>query len=288
MIIKNKNERESLREGGRILGQVLHEVAQSVKPGVTTKSLDMLAERLIVERGGTPSFKGYRTRDAKKPYPATLCVSINEEVVHGIPSDRALKACDVVGLDIGMKYKGFYTDTALTVIVEEKQSDNLTPSPPLLTKERGKEEKDSLYAIDGESRLVNSKPKENLVTATKEALDVGITEVRAGVAVGTIGNAIFEFLKRHGFSVVYELVGHGVGSAVHEDPEIPNWGEKGKGYILHDGEVIALEPMATLGKPKVKLLKDGWTWATCDNSIAAHFEHTLVVTSNGCEILTKA
>lgn len=263
MIVKTAKELQALREGGQILGGILRDIEQSVTPGMTAKSLDALAERLVVERGGAPSFKGYYTHGAKKPYPATLCVSINEEVVHGIPSDRVLQGGDVVGLDIGMKYNGLYTDTAMTVIVAAQK----TP-----------------FSLS----LASTESKEHLIIATKEALDVGIQEVRAGAAVGTIGNAIFKFLKAHGFGVVYELVGHGVGSAVHEDPEIPNWGEKDKGYRLHEGEVIALEPMATLGKPKVKLLKDGWTWVTRDNSIAAHFEHTIVVTNNGAEVLTRA
>ncbi|HEY4497899.1 MAG TPA: type I methionyl aminopeptidase [Candidatus Paceibacterota bacterium] len=270
MIIKTTKELHALREGGRILGQILYDVAQSVKPGMTTVSLDELAERLIIERGGMPSFKGYHIANTSSAYPATLCVSINEEVVHGIPSDRVFKEGDVVGLDIGMKYKGYYTDTALTVIVGASLGKTLGvkfPKTPSV-----------------EERRV----AEQLVCATKEALEVGISEVRVGVPTGTIGNAISQFLRSRGYGVVYELVGHGVGSAVHEDPEIPNWGEVGKGYRLHEGEVIALEPMATLGGPKVKLLKDGWTWVTRDKSIAAHFEHTVVVTKNGAEVLTRA
>ena len=268
MIVKFPKDLDVLREGGHILGRVLQEVAQSIKPGMTTESLDALAERHIVERGGVPSFKGYRADDATKPYPATLCVSINEEVVHGIPSDRVFKDGDVVGLDIGMKYKGFYTDTALTVIVGASLGKTLGVKSP---KTPSVEERQAV------GRLVH---------ATSVALNIGIKQVRAGVRVGDIGHAIYSHLDGHGFGVVRELVGHGVGGAVHEDPEIPNWGIPGTGCILREGEVIALEPMATLGNPKVKLLKDGWTWVTRDKSIAAHFEHTMVVTKNGAEVLT--
>ena len=249
MIIKNKKELEILREGGKRLAAVLSRVASEAKPGITTKKLDELAEKWILESGGTPSFKNYVNPMGQQDYPATLCISINNEVVHGIPGERILKAGDIVGLDIGMWYEGFCTDTALTVLVG-----------------------------GGTNKLID---------ATKKSLEIGIGKVKAGVRIGDIGFAIQNFLEQEGFGVVRELVGHGVGNAVHEDPEIPNWGKPGTGIELVENMVIAIEPMATEGSYKVKLLDDGWTWATKDGSNSAHFEHTLVVTKNGADVLTK-
>ena len=249
MIIKNKKELEILREGGKRLAAVLSSVAHEAIPGVTTKFLDELAEKLILESGGKPSFKNYANPMGKKDYPATLCVSVNDEIVHGIPDERTLKTGDVVGLDIGMWYEGFCTDTALTVLVG-----------------------------GGTNKLIDS---------TKKSLEIGISKVKAGVRIGDIGFAIQNFLEKEGFGVVRELVGHGVGNAVHEDPEIPNWGKPGTGMELLENMVIAIEPMATEGSPKIKLLSDTWTWSTKDGSRSAHFEHTLVVTKNGSEIFTK-
>lgn len=251
MIVKNKKELEILREGGKRLAAVLSSIAKAAVLGVTTKSLDTLAEKLILESGGKPSFKNYANPMGRKNYPATLCVSINEEVVHGIPDERILKEDDVVGLDIGAWYEGLCTDTATTIIV-------------------------------GEGEITSP-----LVQATKKSLEIGISKVKAGARTGDIGFAIQNFLEGEGFGVVKELVGHGVGHAVHEDPEIPNWGRLGTGSELVEGMIIAIEPMATEGSPKIKLMDDGWTWATVDGSRAAHFEHTLIVTKNGAEILTK-
>ncbi len=261
MIIKSKKELEALREGGHKLAEILQEILDATKIGVTSKFLDEMAERLIRKIGGEPSFKGYRVEGIPKPYPASLCVSINNEVVHGIPGDRILKKDDVVGLDIGMRYQGFYTDTAATIIVSDGVDDKKVSG-------------DYLESV-------------GLIDATREALDLGIREVRTGAYVGDIGFAIQRHLEDRGFGVVRELVGHGVGGAVHEDPEIPNWGRPHSGYQLHEGEVIAIEPMATVGSEKVKVLSDGWTWATRDGSVAAHFEHTMVVTKNGSEVITK-
>lgn len=253
MIVKNKKELEILRKGGKKLAAVLSRVADEAKPGVTTKKLDELAEKWILEFGGKPSFKNYAPPAGgpmgSKNYPATLCVSINDEVVHGIPDERILKVGDVVGLDIGAWYGGLCTDTAMTVLVG-----------------------------GGTNKLID---------ATKKSLELGISKVKSGARVGDIGFAIQSFLENEDFGVVRELVGHGVGNAVHEDPEIPNWGKLGTGTELVEGMVIAIEPMATEGAPKVKLLSDGWTWATRDGSSSAHFEHTLVVTKNGAEVLTK-
>lgn len=249
MIVKTQKELEILREGGKKLAAILNEVAHHAIAGVSARELDDLAEMLILKAGGKPSFKGYKVKGAPMPYPGSLCVSINDEVVHGIPTDRVLKAGDIVGLDIGMIWESLYTDTALTVLVG-----------------------------GGANKLVE---------ATKKSLEVGIAQVHAGAHVGDIGHAIQEYLEREGFGVVRELVGHGVGRAVHEDPEIPNWGKKGTGPELIEGMVIALEPMATDGGYKVKILPDGWTWVTSDGSRAAHFEHTIVVTRDGTEVLTR-
>lgn len=265
MIIQNKQELEILREGGKLLAGILQKIADATKPGITTEQVDRLAEELIKKAGGDPSFKGYRVPGAPAPYPASLCVSINNEVVHGIPSYIKLKEGDVVGLDIGMQYKGYFTDTALTVLVKS----------------------DMLSGLSGRKVSEKYLQAERLIDTTKSSLEAGISLVRAGAHIGDIGFAIYRHLEDSGFGVVRELVGHGVGRAVHEDPEIPNWGTKGTGYVLQEGEVIALEPMATLGSHKVELLPDGWTWATKDGSLAAHFEHTMVVTKNGCEVLTK-
>ena len=249
MIIKNQKELEILREGGKKLAAVLAEAAQSAIAGISTRELDALAEKLILKAGGAPSFKGYKTQGAQHPYPGALCVSINDEVVHGLPTDRVLKNGDIVGLDIGMQFKGLFTDMALTILVG-----------------------------GGTNKLIE---------ATKKSLEIGIAEVRAGARVGDIGFAIQKYLETEGFGVVRELVGHGVGRAVHEDPEIPNWGHRGDGPKLCEGMVVALEPMATEGSHKVKIAPDGWTWLTKDGSRSAHFEHTVVVTKNSAEILTK-
>ena len=249
MIIKNQKESEVLREGGKRLAAILNEVARGAVAGISARELDALAENLILKAGGAPSFKGYRTDNVLTPYPASLCVSINDEVVHGIPTYPVLKTGDVVGLDIGMWWEGLCTDTALTVLVG-----------------------------GGTNKLIE---------ATKKSLEVGIAEVRVGARVGDIGLAIQKYLEKERFSVVRELVGHGVGRAVHEDPEIPNWGKPGDGPELREWQVIALEPMATDGSPKVKLSKDGWTWLTKDGSRAAHFEHTVVINKDGIEVLTK-
>jgi len=262
MQIKDENELKILREGGKRLTEVLHLVSLRVIPGVTTQELDKYAEELILKRGGRPSFKDYSTAGAKFAYPATLCTSINDEIVHAIPSDRALSEGDIIGLDVGMEWRGLYTDTAVTVPV-------------------GRIDKDSQKLID----------------VTKQALALGIAAIREDAHIGDIGYAIQSYIEKcstsdvehRGFSVVKELVGHGVGRAVHEEPEVPNWGRRGAGIELKEGMVLALEPMVIVGaSDKIKLDKDGWTWRTANNSRSAHFEHTVVVTKNGAEVLTRS
>jgi len=251
-ILKNIEDINKLREGGKILASVLYEAAKKAVPGAKTIELDKLAEKMIREAGGRPSFKNYKTPDDKTPYPASLCVSINEEVVHGIPGERVFKDGDIVSLDLGMEYKGFYTDSAVTVSVG-----NI------------------------------SEQAKKLIETTKEALNLGIVAVKNGVFVGDIGYAVQTFAEKNGFNVVRKLVGHGLGRKVHEPPEVPNFGLKGKGEILREGEVIAIEPMITAGRHDIYLDQDLWTWKTKDGSLSAHFEHTVIVTKIGAEIITK-
>ncbi|MEK7150677.1 MAG: type I methionyl aminopeptidase [Patescibacteria group bacterium] len=252
MIISKKTDIDALCEGGHLLATVLKDVVRETKLGVKTKYLDEVAESGIRNIGGRPSFKNYKTHGTKIFYPASLCVSINDEVVHAIPGDRILTAGDIVGLDIGMEYKGFYTDMAVTV---------------------------GVGAIDKES--------ERLINVTKKSLMIGIAEIRPGARVGDIGNAIQKYAEGEGFGIVRELVGHGVGLAVHEEPEIPNWGREGTGHELVEGMVLAIEPMLTVGSPRVKVSRDGWAWKTQSGNNAAHFEHTIIITKNGAKIITE-
>lgn len=251
-ILKNIEDINKLREGGKILASVLREAVEKALPGVKTAELDKVVEKMIKDFGGRPSFKNYKTPDDKVPYPASLCVSINDEVVHGLPSERILKDGDIVSLDLGMEYKGFFTDMAVTVPVGD-------------TDEQAKK----------------------LIATTQEALNKGISAVKSGAFIGDIGQAIQSCAERNGFNVVRKLVGHGLGRKAHEDPEIPNFGARGKGEILQEGEVLAIEPMITAGHQDIYLADDLWTWKTTDGSLSAHFEHTIIVTKNGAEIITK-
>lgn len=252
MMIKTPEELAAIREGGHVLADILRVVAHMVRPGVSTFDLDEAAERLIRERGGESAFKGYQAFGAPMPYPATLCTSINDEVVHGIPdASRILKEGDIIGLDIGMKYKGMYTDTAVSVPVG---------------------------TVDARA--------EKLIHATKVSLDKAIACVKDGAYIGDIGHAVESYIEGEGFGVVRDLVGHGVGYEAHEDPQIPNFGRRGTGMRLKEGMVIALEPMVTEGTWRVVLADDGWTWRTKDGSRAAHFEHTMIVTKRGAEVVT--
>jgi len=249
--IKKQNEIKILRDGGKKLASILFQIKEMVAPGVKTIDLDREAERLIKKAGGEPSFKNYKTIDDEFPYPFSLCISINEEVVHGFPSERILKEGDIVSLDLGMRYKNLYTDMAITVGVGE---------------------------IDFK--------KKKLIDVTKGALSAGIGQIKEGKRIGDIGFAIEFFVKENGFEVVRNLVGHGVGYKVHEDPQIPNFGKKGTGEILKAGMVLAIEPMVLVNNTDVILDENGWTWKTKDNSLSAHFEHTVLVTKTGAEILT--
>jgi len=251
MIVQNKNELNILREGSRRLANILQEVASKVGPGMFTQELDTYARELIGKYGDDPAFLGYRSEGAQIPYPAALCVSVNDEVVHGIPGNRILKEGDIVSLDCGIKHKGLYTDHAITVPVGK------------ITKEL-----------------------EKLIQTTKEALYVGIQEAIVGNYIGDIGYAIENFVKPHKYGIVRILSGHGVGKKIHEDPYVPNFGKKGKGMELSAGLVIAIEPMLNLGSEHVVLGKDGYTYSTLDKRPSAHFEHTVVVGKDEAEILT--
>lgn len=251
--IKKAREIESLRECGKRNAAILREVANMVTPGVSTEALDELAFRLATQNGDKPSFLGYMPHGVTVPYPKSLCVSINDEIVHGIPSkERILKSGDIITIDMGLSHNGMLTDHAVTLAVGK-----ITP-----------EEK-------------------KLIKATKEALDAGIKAAIGGNHIGDIGHAIQQVAEKHGFGIAEELAGHGVGYKVHEDPYVPNEGEKGKGELLKPGMVLALEPMFTLGKGAVIFDNDQYTVRTKDGSKSAHFEHTILITEGKAEILTK-
>ena len=243
--IKSNREIELLRIAGNIVHETRMYLIPFIKEGITTLELDTLAEDFIRSKGATPSFKGYGG------FPGSICTSINEEVVHGIPSDRRLRNGDIISIDIGACYKGYHGDSDWTFAVGE----------------------------------ISPKKKE-LMEHTKESLFVGLKEVKPGNHIGDIGHAIEEHAKKYNLGVVRELVGHGVGTNVHEEPDVPNYGTAKTGPILKEGMVLAIEPMLTLGRRNVCILDNDWTIVTEDNSPAAHYEHTIVVTKDGCEILT--
>jgi methionyl aminopeptidase len=245
IVCKSPREIEWMRVANGLVAQVLDELAAIVAPGVTTRDLDTIAERLVRAGGAEPAFKGYRG------YPATLCASVNEQVVHGIPSDRQLVDGDIVSLDMGVKLNGFYGDSAITV-----------PVGPISAGAR------------------------QLLDVTQEALERGIAQVRVGGRVSDIGHAIQQHVETAGFSVVREFVGHGIGASLHEEPQIANYGDPGRGPRLAEGMVFAIEPMVNMGRPAVKVLSDGWTAVTKDGSLSAHFEHTVAVTGDGPLVLT--
>lgn len=252
-MVKQPKEIAFLREGGALLARVLDDVAAAVAPGVTTMQLNEMADKGIRACGGTPAFLGYGGRpDGSKAFPCALCTSVNEEVVHTIPHhEKVLEDGDIIGLDIGMKYKGLFTDHAVTVPVGKV-----------------------------------SKEAKKLTDVTKKSLYAGLKIIAPGKTLGDLGHAIQTVIEKAGFSVVRELVGHGVGYEVHEPPHVPNFGRKGKGLVLKEGMVLAIEPMANVGAPHVTFT-DNWAVLTADASLSAHFEHTIVVTKNGCEILTQ-
>lgn len=255
-----------LRECGRRLAGVLAELVRAVKPGTATIELDEIALHLIREVGGEPVFKGYRAEGRGTPYPAAICTSVNDEVVHAIPrKDRLLASGDVLGLDLGMRWPAG----------QQPATSNQQPAG-LIT---------DMAVTMGVGKIAPAAAK--LIRTTREALEKGIRTIRPGVTFGDLAAAIQRHIEANGFSVVRDLVGHGVGRELHEEPYVPNYGTPGEGPLIRAGMVLAVEPMATAGAPAVKLDADGWTWRTRDGSLAAHFEHTIVVTKEGAEVLTK-
>jgi len=248
IIRKSRQELDKMRRAGRITAEARDRVAAAVRPGVTTGDLDAVAEEAIRAAGAVPSFKGYRG------FPASLCTSVNEEIVHGIPGRRVLEEGDLIALDVGAIWEGYHGDSAVSVFVGEPPSDEA----------------------------------EKLVRVTEEALEAGISQIRAGGHLSDIGHAVQQVAEGAGFSVVREYVGHGIGQALHEDPQIPNYGSPGRGVELRPGLVIAVEPMVNVGGWETRALEDGWTVVTADGSLSAHFEHTIAVTEDGPEILTAS
>lgn len=232
---------------GKLVAEILLEVRNRIKPGITTQELDQLADRLTQKKKARPAFKGYNG------YPYSLCVSVNEEVVHGFPSKRKLVDGDIVSLDFGVWFDGYFGDAALT------------------------------QAVGKISPLA-----ERLMKVTRESLFKGLQEVRAGRRLGDISAAVQQHVEAHGYSVVRQFVGHGIGKGLHEDPQVPNYGEAGRGILLKPGMVLAIEPMVNVGGSEVEIQADGWTAVTKDRSLSAHFEHTVAITENGCRILTQA
>ncbi len=247
IVLKSTRELGRMRAAGRILAEVKERLRRIVKPGVSTQEIDADVEAFIVSRGAQSAFKGYRG------YPATVCTSINEEIVHGIPSPkRKLREGDIIGLDLGCMVEGYYADCAITLAAG--------PVPPRV---------------------------QELLDVTRESLDKAIVQSRAGNRLGDISHAVQSHCESHGFGVVRAFVGHGIGKQLHEEPQVPNFGEAGRGPVLKPGMVLAIEPMVTMGSWEVRVLEDGWTAVTADGSWAAHFEDTIAITDDGPEVLTR-
>jgi methionyl aminopeptidase len=249
--IKTKKEIDFIRESCKIVAETLQLLKANVRIGITTKELDQIAEDYILSNGAGAAFKGYSQGGSSIDYPASICSSVNDEVVHGIPANRVLKNGDIVSLDVGVYKNGYYGDAALSVAVGEL-----------------------------------SEEKKRLMEVTEKSLHLGIEEANAGNHVHDISYAIQSYVESNGFSVVRDLCGHGVGKYLHEDPSIPNFGRKGTGARLKNGMTLAIEPMVNLGNYKVKTAEDGWTILTFDGSPSAHFEHSILISNNKAEILT--
>lgn len=246
IILKSPEEVDKIRRAGRIVADVLQELKKQVKPGMTTLDLDQMAEEGIRKRGGQPAFKGYRG------FPATLCASVNNEIVHGIPSKRTLQEGDIIGLDLGAIVDGYYGDAAITVAVGA-----IRPAV------------------------------QRLVQVTEESLYQGIEQMKVGNRLSDVSHAVQAHVEAAGYSVVKDFVGHGIGQALHEEPQLPNFGKPGQGPRLRTGMVLAIEPMVNMGKDGVRVLSDHWTAVTEDGSLSAHFEHTVAITEEGPVILTS-
>ena len=244
--IKSEKEIQIMAENGKILASIMEELKKRVEPGISTQELNRVAETLILNSEGKPSFKEY------DGFPATLCTSINEEIVHGIPSKRKLKNGDILSLDLGMKRNGFHIDMAITLPVGE---------------------------VDPEVK--------RLVRITKKVLKIGIKKTKIGNTINDIGNTIQRYVESQGFNVIRDLCGHGIGKELHEEPKILNYGKRHTGFKIKQGMVFCLEPMVTMGDWKIKKTKDGFGYETTDGSLSAHFEHTIVVTKHGVKVLTE-
>ncbi len=244
--LKSQKDLQMLKRSGKILALVMQEVQRIVRPGIATSDIDRLSEELILKEKAVPAFKGY------KGFPATACVSVNEEVVHGIPGPRILLEGDIVSIDLGVNYRGYFSDAAVTLAV-------------------GKVEE----------------PKKKLIEVASQALDIGIRQAFAGNNLSDISCGIQSFVEGHGFSVVRQFVGHGIGRTLHEEPEIPNFGKPHLGPQLKSGMVLAIEPMINMGSWECRISANGWTAVTSDGASSAHFEHTVAITDKGPEILTK-
>jgi methionyl aminopeptidase len=247
IVIRSPWELDRLTVSGRVVAEILQAVKERLEPGVTTQELDELAQRHCLKKKVKPAFKGYHG------YPYSLCVSVNEEVVHGFPSGRKVTEGDIVSIDFGVCCEGYYGDAAMTVAIG-----------------------------------VVSPEAEKLIRVTRESLFQGLDRVKAGNRLGDVSEAIQTHVEKQGFSVVRHFVGHGIGKALHEDPQIPNFGSAGKGPVLKPGMVLAIEPMVNAGGSEVEILSDGWTAVTKDRRLSAHFEHTVAVTENGCRILSES
>ncbi|MGJ3204143.1 type I methionyl aminopeptidase [Geobacillus thermoleovorans] len=245
IICKTAHEIALMREAGKIVSLTLKELQKHIRPGVTTKELDAIAEEVIRSHGAVPSFKGYQG------FPGSICASVNEELVHGIPGDRVLCEGDIITVDVGAQYEGYHADSAWTYPVGE---------------------------IDAETK--------RLLDVTEQSLYVGLAEAKPGARLTNISHAIQTYVEAHHFSVVREYVGHGIGQHLHEDPQVPHYGPPNKGPILRPGMALCIEPMVNAGSRHVKTLADDWTVVTADGKRCAHFEHTIVITEDGCEILT--
>ena len=240
-----------MRRAGQVVAQAKARMREAARPGVTTRELDRVAEDTIRRLGATPSFKGYAPR-GMRPFPATICASVNEEIVHGIPGGRKLKSGDILSVDVGAIVDGFHGDSAFTM---------------------------GIGLISDEAR--------HLIEATRQALERGIAQVRAGARVGDVSHAVQSYAEGLGYSVVRQYVGHGIGRSMHEEPQVPNYGEPRKGFALRKGMAIAIEPMLNVGGWETTVLKDGWTVVTADGSLSAHFEDTVAITAKGAEVLTR-
>jgi methionyl aminopeptidase len=245
IILKSDDEIAIMRHAGSVVGQTLGLLVEELRPGIVVKDLDKVVRREFDRHQVIPTFLGYHG------YPATVCVSVNEEIVHGIPGKRVIQEGDIVSLDLGCTYKGFVADSAVTVIVGKAAPERL-----------------------------------KLVDVAREALQKGIEQCRAGNKLGQVSNTIQEHIESNGFGVVREYVGHGVGREMHEEPQVPNFGPPDRGPVLKKGMVLALEPMVTAGDWRTRQLSDGWTVVTADGSMSAHFEHTVAITDNGPVVLT--